>query len=208
MSQSFSEKVKTKINEDLSPTRNLTGFHLKVVAAIAIICPNSVESSSPNNFALNPNDVGAIALPTAKPAWIGSLKIIHMKNKDNKTGVTTPHAAATNALKPIFFTCSISTSNDDCSTNSITPNFPKNENASVYGAICNIGPTKTPAVIAPSNGDVFKHFSVIFSKNQMVNSNNAMDASFRKGTVVATWDEEDGGVTTTVWFIWLILAVL
>jgi len=37
MSQSFSEKVKTKINEDLSPTRNLTGFHLKVVAAIAII---------------------------------------------------------------------------------------------------------------------------------------------------------------------------
>ena len=37
MSQSFSEKVKTKIDEDLSPTRNLTGFHLKVVAAIAII---------------------------------------------------------------------------------------------------------------------------------------------------------------------------
>ena len=37
MSQSFSEKIKTKINEDLSPTRNLTGFHLKVVAAIAII---------------------------------------------------------------------------------------------------------------------------------------------------------------------------
>ena len=37
MIQSFSEKVKTKINEDLSPTRNLTGFHLKVVAAIAII---------------------------------------------------------------------------------------------------------------------------------------------------------------------------
>ncbi|MEC7136878.1 MAG: TRAP transporter permease [Pseudomonadota bacterium] len=37
MSQSFIEKVKTKINEDLSPTRNLTGFHLKVVAAIAII---------------------------------------------------------------------------------------------------------------------------------------------------------------------------
>jgi TRAP transporter 4TM/12TM fusion protein len=37
MSQSFSEKVKDKISEDLSPTKNLTGLHLKVVAAIAII---------------------------------------------------------------------------------------------------------------------------------------------------------------------------
>ena len=37
MSQSFSEKVKDKINEDLSPTKNLTGVHLKIVAAIAII---------------------------------------------------------------------------------------------------------------------------------------------------------------------------
>ncbi len=37
MSQSLSEKIKNKINEDLSPTRNLTGVHLKVVAAIAII---------------------------------------------------------------------------------------------------------------------------------------------------------------------------
>ena len=37
MSQSISEKVKDKINEDLSPTKNLTGLHLKVVAAIAII---------------------------------------------------------------------------------------------------------------------------------------------------------------------------
>jgi TRAP transporter 4TM/12TM fusion protein len=37
MSQSFSKKVKDKINEDLSPTKNLTGLHLKVVAAIAII---------------------------------------------------------------------------------------------------------------------------------------------------------------------------
>ena len=37
MSQSFSEKIKSKINEDLSPTKNLTGIHLKVVAAIAII---------------------------------------------------------------------------------------------------------------------------------------------------------------------------
>ena len=38
MNQVINEKVKNKINEDLSPTRNLTGFHLKVVAAIAIIC--------------------------------------------------------------------------------------------------------------------------------------------------------------------------
>ena len=37
MSQSFSEKIKSKINEDLSPTKNLTGSHLKVVSTIAII---------------------------------------------------------------------------------------------------------------------------------------------------------------------------
>ena len=37
MSQSISEKVKNKISEDLSPTKNLTGLHLKIVAAIAII---------------------------------------------------------------------------------------------------------------------------------------------------------------------------
>ena len=37
MSQSINEKVKSKINEDLSPTRNLTGLHLKIVASIAII---------------------------------------------------------------------------------------------------------------------------------------------------------------------------
>ena len=37
MVNSFSEKIKNKINEDLSPTRNLTGIHLKIVAAIAII---------------------------------------------------------------------------------------------------------------------------------------------------------------------------
>ena len=37
MSQFFSKKIKSKINEDLSPTKNLTGTHLKVVAAIAII---------------------------------------------------------------------------------------------------------------------------------------------------------------------------
>ena len=37
MNQSISEKVKDKINEDLSPTKNLTGLHLKIVAAIANI---------------------------------------------------------------------------------------------------------------------------------------------------------------------------
>ena len=37
MSQIISEKVKDKINEDLSLTKNLTGLHLKIVAAIAII---------------------------------------------------------------------------------------------------------------------------------------------------------------------------
>jgi TRAP transporter 4TM/12TM fusion protein len=37
MNQIINENVKSKINEDLSPTRNLKGFHLKVVAAIAII---------------------------------------------------------------------------------------------------------------------------------------------------------------------------
>ena len=37
MNQIINEKVKNKINEDLSPTRNLTGLHLKVVAGIAII---------------------------------------------------------------------------------------------------------------------------------------------------------------------------
>ncbi len=37
MSKFFSEKIKNKINEDLTPTRSLTGIHLKVVTAIAII---------------------------------------------------------------------------------------------------------------------------------------------------------------------------
>ena len=37
MNQSIDNKIKSKINEDLSPTRNLTGLHLKIVAAIAII---------------------------------------------------------------------------------------------------------------------------------------------------------------------------
>ena len=36
MNQSISEQVERKINEDLSPTKNLTGLHLKVVAIIAI----------------------------------------------------------------------------------------------------------------------------------------------------------------------------
>ncbi len=37
MNQNISTDIKDKISEDLSPTRNLTGLHLKVVAAIAII---------------------------------------------------------------------------------------------------------------------------------------------------------------------------
>ena len=37
MNQSINDKVDSKIKEDLSPTRNLTGFHLKIVASIAII---------------------------------------------------------------------------------------------------------------------------------------------------------------------------
>ncbi len=37
MNQSISDKVESKIKEDLSPTRNLTGLHLKIVAGIAII---------------------------------------------------------------------------------------------------------------------------------------------------------------------------
>ena len=37
MSDSISSKIKNKISEDLSPTRNITGFHLKIISAIAII---------------------------------------------------------------------------------------------------------------------------------------------------------------------------
>jgi TRAP transporter 4TM/12TM fusion protein len=37
MYQNISDKVDSKIKEDLSPTRNLTGLHLKIVASIAII---------------------------------------------------------------------------------------------------------------------------------------------------------------------------
>ena len=37
MNQSINDKVESKISEDLSPTRNLTGLHLKIVGIIAII---------------------------------------------------------------------------------------------------------------------------------------------------------------------------
>ena len=37
MDQNTSTKIKSKIQEDLSPTRNIKGLHLKIVAAIAII---------------------------------------------------------------------------------------------------------------------------------------------------------------------------
>ena len=36
MSADIDKKIENKIKEDLSPTRNLTGFHLKLVAVIAI----------------------------------------------------------------------------------------------------------------------------------------------------------------------------
>jgi TRAP-type uncharacterized transport system fused permease subunit len=37
MNQSISDKAESKIREDLSPTKNLTGLHLKIVGIIAII---------------------------------------------------------------------------------------------------------------------------------------------------------------------------
>ena len=37
MNQNTTTKIKNKIQEDLSPTRNLTGLHLKIVAVISII---------------------------------------------------------------------------------------------------------------------------------------------------------------------------
>jgi TRAP transporter 4TM/12TM fusion protein len=37
MNQNIQSKIKDKINEDLSPTRNLTGLHLRIVTTIAIL---------------------------------------------------------------------------------------------------------------------------------------------------------------------------
>ena len=37
MNQKIEKSIESKIHEDLSPTRNLTGLHLKIVATIAII---------------------------------------------------------------------------------------------------------------------------------------------------------------------------
>ena len=37
MNQNISEKIESKIKEDLSPTKKLSGVHLKIVAGIAII---------------------------------------------------------------------------------------------------------------------------------------------------------------------------
>ena len=37
MNQNIQSKIKDKISEDLSPTRNLTGFHLRIVTSIAIL---------------------------------------------------------------------------------------------------------------------------------------------------------------------------
>ncbi len=36
MTDSITNKIKNKISEDLSPTKNITGFHLKIISAIAI----------------------------------------------------------------------------------------------------------------------------------------------------------------------------
>ena len=37
MNNNFNKKIQSKISEDLSPTKNLSGIHLKIVASIAII---------------------------------------------------------------------------------------------------------------------------------------------------------------------------
>ena len=37
MNQKLETSVESKIHEDLSPTRNLSGIHLKIVASIAIV---------------------------------------------------------------------------------------------------------------------------------------------------------------------------
>ena len=37
MNQNVQSKIKDKIQEDISPTRNLTGIHLKIVFGIAIL---------------------------------------------------------------------------------------------------------------------------------------------------------------------------
>ena len=37
MNQPVNTNIQAKIDEDLSPTKRLTGFHLKIVSAIAII---------------------------------------------------------------------------------------------------------------------------------------------------------------------------
>ena len=37
MNQTIQSKIKDKIQEDISPTRNLSGIHLKIVFSIAIL---------------------------------------------------------------------------------------------------------------------------------------------------------------------------
>ncbi len=37
MNQTIQSKIKDKIQEDISPTRNLTGVHLKIVFGIGIL---------------------------------------------------------------------------------------------------------------------------------------------------------------------------
>ncbi len=54
MNDSINRKIKTKISEDLSPTKNITGFHLKIISAIAIIWSLfQIWYASPFPFILN-----------------------------------------------------------------------------------------------------------------------------------------------------------
>ena len=59
MDQNTDTKIESKIHEDLSPTRNLTGLHLKIVAAIAIIV------LGPKDFPVMLKKVGS---------WVGTTK--------------------------------------------------------------------------------------------------------------------------------------
>ena len=57
MSQNIKDSIKQKISEDISPTKNLSGLHLKIVAAIAIIWSLfQLWYASPFPFIFNLND--------------------------------------------------------------------------------------------------------------------------------------------------------
>ena len=48
MNQNIQSKIKDKIQEDISPTRNLSGIHLKIVFGIAI--PKTIFKWMPDKF--------------------------------------------------------------------------------------------------------------------------------------------------------------